>query len=161
MDRVRQLLEAKVLAGNLELYHQERSLHIVQVNNKSPCMPCPSVSPKLFFKNTIIQSFITILFILFQIRELQSQLVRERDSNDVSKQELRQSRARIEALVNKVSDLEGANLALNKKISDMAHQIEDQQLQYRAQIAAKDSKIQQLLDELENKVRMCFLVKFK
>ena len=36
MDRVRQLLEAKVLAGNLELYHQERSLHIVQVNNKSP-----------------------------------------------------------------------------------------------------------------------------
>jgi len=31
MDRVRQLLETKVLAGNLELYHQERSLHIVQV----------------------------------------------------------------------------------------------------------------------------------
>ena len=77
----------------------------------------------------------------------------------MSKQELRQSRARIESLVNKVSDLEGANLALNKKISDMAHQIEDQQLQYRAQIAAKDSKIQQLLDELENKVRMCCLAK--
>ena len=49
MDRVRQLLEAKVLAGNLELYHQERSLHIVQVNNKSPCMPCPSISPTLFW----------------------------------------------------------------------------------------------------------------
>ena len=39
MDRVRQLLEAKVLAENLELYHQERSLHIVQVNNKSPFIP--------------------------------------------------------------------------------------------------------------------------
>ena len=39
MDRVRQLLEAKVLAGNLELYHQERSLHIVQVNNRSPFIP--------------------------------------------------------------------------------------------------------------------------
>ena len=35
MDRVRQLFETKVLAGNLKLYHQERSLHIVQVNNKS------------------------------------------------------------------------------------------------------------------------------
>lgn len=88
-----------------------------------------------------------------RIRELQSQLIRERDSNDVSKQELRQSRARIEALVNKVSDLEGANLTLNKKIADMSHQIEDQQLQYRAQLAAKDGKIQQLLDELENKVK--------
>ena len=39
MDRVRQLFETKVLAGNLELYHQERSLHIVQVNNKSPFIP--------------------------------------------------------------------------------------------------------------------------
>ena len=36
MDRVRQLFETKVLAGNLKLYHQERSLHIVQVNSISP-----------------------------------------------------------------------------------------------------------------------------
>ena len=33
MDRVRHLLAAKVLAGNLELYHKERGLHVVQVNN--------------------------------------------------------------------------------------------------------------------------------
>ena len=33
MDRVRQLLKAKVLAKNLELHHKERSLHGVQVNN--------------------------------------------------------------------------------------------------------------------------------
>ena len=36
MNRVRQLLEAKLLVGNLKLYQQESSLHIVQVNNKSP-----------------------------------------------------------------------------------------------------------------------------
>ena len=36
MNRVRQLLEAKLLVGKLKLYQQESSLHIVQVNNKSP-----------------------------------------------------------------------------------------------------------------------------
>ena len=46
-------------------------------------------------------------------------------------QELKESRARIEALMSKVSDLEGANLALNQKIADMAQDMEDRKSAHR------------------------------
>ena len=66
---------------------------------------------------------------------------------------MKESRARIEALISKVSDLEGANLALNQKIADMAQELEDQRSTHRAQLAAKDDEIKRLLDELTNQVR--------
>ena len=87
-----------------------------------------------------------------QIRELQSQLTKERGSTAGSVQELKESRSRIEALISKVSDLEGANLALNQKIADMAQEMEDQRSNHRAQLAAKDDEIKRLLDELSNQV---------
>ena len=52
-----------------------------------------------------------------------------------------------------MSDLEGANLALNQKIADMAQDMEDQRSNHRAQLAAKDDEIKRLLDELANQVR--------
>merc|ERR1719210_1536944 len=88
-----------------------------------------------------------------RIRDLQSQLTRERGSTAGSAQELKESRARIEALISKVSDLEGANLALNQKIADMAQEMEDQRSNHRAQLAAKDDEIKRLLDELSNQMK--------
>ena len=71
-------------------------------------------------------------------------------------QELNETRSRIEGLISKVSNLQGANLAVNKKISDMVQQIEDQQINYHAQPTAKDDEIRQLLCELEKQVRYTF-----
>merc|ERR1711899_450593 len=88
-----------------------------------------------------------------RIRDLQSQLTRERGSTAGSAQELKESRSRIEALISKVSDLEGANLALNQKIADMAQEMEDQRSSHRAQLAAKDDEIKRLLDELTNQMK--------
>ena len=82
------------------------------------------------------------------------QLQKERGSNAGGAQEIKESRARIEALISKVSDLEGANLALNQKIADMAQEMEDQRSNHRAQLAAKDDEIQRLLDELTLQVRL-------
>ena len=103
--------------------------------------------PRLYLKK------LTNHLVFSQIRDLQSQLTRERGSTAGSVQEIKESRARIEALISKVSDLEGANLALNQKIADMAQDMEDQRSNHRAQLAAKDDEIKRLLDELANQVR--------
>ena len=88
-----------------------------------------------------------------RVRDLQSQLTSERGNNASSGQELKESRSRIEQLISKVSDLEGANLALNQKIADMAQDMEDQKSAHRAQMAAKDDEIKRLLDELANQLK--------
>ena len=88
-----------------------------------------------------------------RVRDLQSQLTSERGNNASSVQELKESRSRIEHLISKVSDLEGANLALNQKIADMAQDMEDQKSAHRAQMAAKDDEIKRLLDELANQLK--------
>ena len=80
-------------------------------------------------------------------------MTKERGSTAGSAQELKESRSRIEALISKVSDLEGANLALNQKIADLAQEMEDQRSSHRAQLAAKDDEISRLLDELSNQVK--------
>ena len=87
------------------------------------------------------------------MKDLQSALSNERGSNASSLQELKESRSRIEALISKVSDLEGANLNLNQKISDMAQNMEDLKSGHRAQMSAKDQEIQRLLDELANQMK--------
>ena len=81
-------------------------------------------------------------------------MTRERGSTAGSAQEIKESRCRIETLISKVSDLEGANLALNQKIADMAQEMEDQRSHHRAQLAAKDDEISRLLDELTNQVKL-------
>ncbi len=88
-----------------------------------------------------------------RVKDLQQQLTSERGNNATSAQELKESRSRIEQLISKVSDLEGANLALNQKIADMAQEMEDQKSAHRAQMAAKDDEIKRLLDELANQLK--------
>jgi lamin B len=88
-----------------------------------------------------------------RVRELQTQLSSARGSNASTHQELKESKARIISLMSKVSDLEGANLALNQKIADLAQEIDDQKSISRAQLAAKDDEIKRLLDELANQLK--------
>ncbi len=75
-----------------------------------------------------------------QMRDLQTQLTNERGSNASAAQELKESRARIDALVAKISDLEGTNLQLQQKLADMAQAMEDLKSAHRAQMAAKDGE---------------------
>ena len=87
-----------------------------------------------------------------RVRDLQGQLTKERGQNTGAHHELKEARNRIESLMSKVSDLENANLALNQKISDMSHDMEDLKSAHRSQMAAKDDEIKRLLDELANQV---------
>ena len=52
----------------------------------------------------------------------------------MSNQSLEEGRARIEALVDKVSKLESANLVLTQKITDLIQQMEDKNLAHIAQV---------------------------
>jgi lamin B len=66
---------------------------------------------------------------------------------------LKESKSRIAALISKVSDLEGANLALNQKIADLAQDMDDLKGIHRAQLAAKDDEIKRLMDDLSNQLK--------
>ena len=87
-----------------------------------------------------------------RVRDLQTQLSKERGSNNNAAHELTEARTRIEQLISKVQDLENANLALNQKIADMKQEMEDQKSSFRSQLASKDDEIKRLLDELANQV---------
>jgi len=87
-----------------------------------------------------------------RVSELQSMLATERGRASSSNQGLSESKARIESLMSKVTELESSNLKLNQKIGDLAQNIEDQNATHRAQLAAKDDEIQHLLDELKNQL---------
>merc|ERR1712211_39998 len=87
-----------------------------------------------------------------RVKDLQSQLGDARGKGASSQQELKESKSRISALISKVSDLEGANLALNQKIADLAQEMDDMKGIHRAQLAAKDDEIKRLLDELANQL---------
>ena len=88
-----------------------------------------------------------------RVRDLQTQLSKERGSNNNAAHELTEARTRIEQLISKVQDLENANLAFNQKIAHMKQEMEDQKSSFRSQLASKDDEIKRLLDELANQVR--------
>merc|ERR1712060_137769 len=88
-----------------------------------------------------------------RVQELQTALTSERGKAGSSTQALEESRARIEALVQRVSSLEADNLSLTQKITDFGQKMEDQNAAHRAQLAAKDNEIQRLLDELSNQLQ--------
>jgi lamin B len=87
-----------------------------------------------------------------RVNELQNHLASERGKASSSTSSLAEARNRIETLVTKISELEGANLKLNQKISDLAQDIEDQNSNHKAQLTAKDDEIKRLLDELNNQM---------
>merc|ERR1719443_373998 len=88
-----------------------------------------------------------------RVKDLQTQLSDARGKGASSQQELKESKSRIAALISKVSDLEGANLALNQKIADLAQEMDDMKGIHRAQVAAKDDEIKNLLEELAQKLK--------
>ena len=65
---------------------------------------------------------------------MQSALSNERGKASSSTQALGETKARIESLVQRVSELETANLTLNQKMSDMAQNMEDSNAAHRAQV---------------------------
>jgi len=87
-----------------------------------------------------------------RVNELQTALSNERGKASSSTQALGETKARIDALLTRVSELESANLTLNQKMGDMAQNMEDQNSAHRAQLAAKDNEIQRLLDELSHQL---------
>ena len=70
-----------------------------------------------------------------RVQELQSSLTSERSKASSSTQALEETKARIEALVSKVSSLEAQNLSLSQKIADLGQKLEDQNSAHRAQVA--------------------------
>merc|ERR1712083_628688 len=90
-----------------------------------------------------------------RVQELQTALTSERGKASSSTQALEESRARIEALVAKVSSLEADNLSLTQKITDLGQKMEDQNAAHRAQLAAKDMEIavfRRLLESEEDRL---------
>lgn len=88
-----------------------------------------------------------------RVKELQAQLSNERGNNAGNVQELKESRARIDALMKKITDLESTNHNLIAKIAAVEQEQEDQKSAHRAQMAAKDDEIKRLLDELANQLK--------
>jgi len=87
-----------------------------------------------------------------RVNDLQTALTNERGKASSSTQALGETKARIESLMQRVSELESANLTLTQKMSDMAQNMEDSNAAHRAQLAAKDNEIQRLLDELSHQL---------
>merc|ERR1719347_1579081 len=80
-------------------------------------------------------------------------LTNERGKASSSTQALGESKARIDSLMQRVSELEAANLTLTQKLSEMAQNMEDSNAAHRAQLAAKDSEIERLLGELKHQLQ--------
>ena len=87
-----------------------------------------------------------------RFRELQSELTRKHGSTAGSTQELKESRARIDALHRKISELERENLVLNQKIADMTQELNDQPSNHRAQLSSKDEETTRLINELSDQM---------
>merc|ERR1712187_323206 len=60
-----------------------------------------------------------------RVQELQTALSSERGKASSSEQALNESKSRIETLMTRVSELEGSNLALSQKLSELAQNMED------------------------------------
>merc|ERR1712083_808634 len=88
-----------------------------------------------------------------RVNELQTALTNERGKASSSTQALGESKARIDSLMQRVSELEAANLTLTQKLADMAQNMEDSNAAHRAQLAAKDSEIERLLGELKHQLQ--------
>jgi len=87
-----------------------------------------------------------------RVQELQTSLSSERGKASSSEQALKESKSRIDALMTRVTELEGSNLTLSQKLGDLTQNMEDTNSAHRAQLAAKDNEIKRLLDELSRQL---------
>ena len=69
-----------------------------------------------------------------KIRELESELAKERSQSSLSTNTLDETRSKIEALSTRISELESVNLGLQQKLSDYAQKLEDDRFTHRTQV---------------------------
>jgi len=89
-----------------------------------------------------------------RIKELESELVKERQISSLSTNTLEETKSKMEALSNRIANLESDNLGLQQQISEYAQKLEDDQFTHRTQMGAKDREIEKLLEELRKQQRM-------
>ena len=88
-----------------------------------------------------------------KIRQLQSELAKERVERAGSVQESKEARARLEILLRKVSDFEEEIRSLNQKTAELMQEREDQRSQYQVLLNSKDDSIKRLNDELGTQIK--------
>ena len=69
-----------------------------------------------------------------KIRELESELAKERSQSSLSTNTLDETRSKIEALSTRISELESVNLGLQQKLSDYVQKLEDDRFTHRTQV---------------------------
>lgn len=87
-----------------------------------------------------------------KVSVLQTMLSKERAKNNSNSGELEESQRRISALISKVKKMEGDNFELNKNIEILANNMDDQANKHKKQIAEKDAKIHQTLEEIQKQM---------
>jgi len=87
-----------------------------------------------------------------KVAVLQTMLSKERAKNNSNNGELDESQRRISSLISKVSKLEGDNFELNKNIEILGNNMDEQVKNHRNQIAEKDGKIRQTLEEIQKQM---------
>jgi len=87
-----------------------------------------------------------------KVSVLQTMLSKERAKNNSNSGELEESQRRISALISKVKKMEGDNFELNKNIEILANNMDDQANKHKKQIAEKDAKIRQTLEEIQKQM---------
>jgi len=87
-----------------------------------------------------------------KVSVLQTMYSKERAKNNSNNGELEESQRRISALISKVKKMEGDNFELNKKIEILANNMDDQAKKHRSEIAEKDAKIRETLEEIQKQM---------
>lgn len=87
-----------------------------------------------------------------KVSVLQTMLSKERAKNNGNNGELEESQRRISALISKVKKMEGDNFELNKKIEILANTMDEQAKKHRSQMAEKDAKIRETLEEIQKQM---------
>jgi len=87
-----------------------------------------------------------------KVSVLQTMLSKERAKNNSNNGELEESQRRISALISKVKKMEGDNFELNKKIETLANNMDDQAKKHKNEIAEKDAKIRETLEEIQKQM---------
>jgi len=87
-----------------------------------------------------------------KVSVLQTMLSKERAKNNSNNGELEESQRRISALISKVKKMEGDNFELNKNIEKLANNMDEQAKKHRNEIAERDAKIRQTLEEIQKQM---------
>ncbi|KAJ8678908.1 hypothetical protein QAD02_014695 [Eretmocerus hayati] len=88
-----------------------------------------------------------------KIKNLVSHAQQNSNQTNIAHGELQKSRARIEGLNNKITELENANSALNHKIRDLENQHENQRAQYTDNIVELESELNRMRDEMTQQLQ--------